>query len=403
MALIQADRVKETSTTTGTGNFTLAGAATGFRTFSTGVGVGNTCYYVITDNSSYEVGLGTLNSTSVLARTTVLISSNSNAAVDWGAGSKDVFTTYPGTKAVILDDSNNLNVAGNVSIGGTFLVTGEFNLSDVSASGTLDVASNASVGGTLKVDDDITNTSGNLTVDPATQIFEIKGSGSTEGQIKLNCAVNTHGQKIIAQPHSENTTNEMLLPKGANSTLVSEVGTATLTNKTLGTLNVTGDSDVADFSADGTLDVSGNASVGGTFAATGTTFLNEISEGVNVVASTAGSTVNLDFLSGGILYYTGTASTNFVFNIRGDASTTLNSVLSTGDAAGVALIMPQDSTARQQTSLQIDGSTATGLYWQGGATAEATGNGIEVFAVNIIKTGDADYTVLESITNFLKN
>jgi len=209
MALIQADRVKETSTTTGTGNFTLAGAATGFRTFSTGVGVGNTCYYVITDNSSYEVGLGTLNSTSVLARTTVLTSSNSNNAVDWGAGSKDVFTTYPGSKAVILDDSNNLNIAGNGSAGGTFNIEG-----------------------------DLKNTSGNFTVDPATQIFEIKGSGSTEGQVQLNCAVNTHGQKITAADHAVSATNTLTLPGGstignANATLVSDTGTQTLTNKTI--------------------------------------------------------------------------------------------------------------------------------------------------------------------------
>ena len=142
------------------------------------------------------------------------------------------------------------------------------------------------------------------------------------------------------------------------------------------------------------LSVKGNASVGGTFTLTGTGFLDGgIAEGAKVVASTAGSTINLNLDEGGILYYTGTADTNFAFNIRGNASTTLNSVMSTADSVGVALIMPQDSTARQQTSLQIDGTTASGLYWQGGATAEATGNGIEVFAVNIIKTGDADYTV----------
>jgi len=197
----------------------------------------------------------------------------------------------------------------------------------------------------------------------------------------------------MSQPHSEGVTNEMLLPKGANSTLVSEVGTASLTNKTFGD----------GVSVNGTLNIGNNTSVTQTFAVTGTTFLNEISEGVNIVASTAGSTVDLNFLDGGILFHTGTASTNFVFNIRGDGSTSLNSVLSVGDAAGVALIMPQDATPRQQTSLKIDGVTASGLHWQGGATAEATGNGIEVFAVNIIKTGDADYTVFESITNFLKN
>ena len=87
---------------------------------------------------------------------------------------------------------------------------------------------NASViGGTT------TTASGNLIVDPATQILEVRGSGSTEGQIQLNCRANSHGQKLVAQPHSEGVTNEMLLPKGGNSTLVSLISTDTLTNKTL--------------------------------------------------------------------------------------------------------------------------------------------------------------------------
>ena len=79
-----------------------------------------------------------------------------------------------------------------------------------------------------------TTASGNLVVDPATQIVEVKGDGSSvEGQLKLNCHVNSHGQTLKAQPHSASATNTMLLPQGANSTLVSKVSTDTLTNKTI--------------------------------------------------------------------------------------------------------------------------------------------------------------------------
>ena len=79
-----------------------------------------------------------------------------------------------------------------------------------------------------------TTASGNLQVKPATNILEVQGNGSdTEGQIQLNCHANSHGQVIKSQPHSEAVTNTMLLPKGSNSTLVSEIGTQTLTNKTL--------------------------------------------------------------------------------------------------------------------------------------------------------------------------
>ena len=79
-----------------------------------------------------------------------------------------------------------------------------------------------------------TTASGNLVVDPATQIVEIKGNGSSvEGQIRLNCHANSHGQTLKAQPHSASVTNTMLLPVGASSTLVSLVSADTLTNKTL--------------------------------------------------------------------------------------------------------------------------------------------------------------------------
>jgi len=100
MALVIADRVRETSTTTGTGTLTLDGAVTGFRTFGSAIGDGNTCYYTITLGADWEVGLGTVG-TGTLARTTVLKSSNSNNAVNFGAGAKDVFVTYAADVAAI--------------------------------------------------------------------------------------------------------------------------------------------------------------------------------------------------------------------------------------------------------------------------------------------------------------
>ncbi len=115
MALVVNDRVKETSTTTGTGTFTLAGAVTGFETFSSAIGNTNTTYYAIvhTSNSEFEVGLGTV-SAGALARTTIISSSNSDSAVDFAAGTKDVFCTLPASKSVILDASGNI-VANNGS------------------------------------------------------------------------------------------------------------------------------------------------------------------------------------------------------------------------------------------------------------------------------------------------
>jgi len=118
MALVVKDRVKETSTTTGTGTFTLAGAVTGFQAFSV-IGDGNTTYYTITDGTDWEVGIGTYTSSgTTLSRDTILESSNSGNAVNWGAGSKDVFVTYPAEQAVYFNaagqvDVDNLRLDGN--------------------------------------------------------------------------------------------------------------------------------------------------------------------------------------------------------------------------------------------------------------------------------------------------
>lgn len=107
MALVVADRVRETSTTTGTGTFTLAGAVTGFRTFSTAIGNTNTTFYTIANQgtSEWEVGIGTVGA-GTLARTTVLSSSNAGSLVTFSAGTKDVFCTYPSERAVYVDGTN---------------------------------------------------------------------------------------------------------------------------------------------------------------------------------------------------------------------------------------------------------------------------------------------------------
>jgi hypothetical protein len=105
MALVLKDRVKETTTTTGTGTVTLAGAAAGFQSF-TAVGDGNQTFYAIVDSTSgaWEVGVGTYTASgTTLSRTTVVSSSNAGSLVNFGAGTKDVFVTYPSSRAVYLD------------------------------------------------------------------------------------------------------------------------------------------------------------------------------------------------------------------------------------------------------------------------------------------------------------
>lgn len=116
MALVVKDRVKETTTTTGTGTLTLAGAVTGFQAFSV-IGDGNTTYYTITDGTNWEVGVGTYTSSgTTLSRDTILESSNSGSAVDWVAGTKDVFVTYPAERAVYTDAAGSAITPATASV-----------------------------------------------------------------------------------------------------------------------------------------------------------------------------------------------------------------------------------------------------------------------------------------------
>ena len=117
MALILADRVRETTAVTGTSSAVLLGAVTGFQSFAV-IGDGNTCYYTISDQSgpNFEVGIGTYSTSGpTLARTTILASSNANAIVPFPAGTKDVFVTYPAEKSVNLDASDNVSPLGTVA------------------------------------------------------------------------------------------------------------------------------------------------------------------------------------------------------------------------------------------------------------------------------------------------
>ena len=118
MAFVLADRVKDTTTTTGTGTVTLSGTApTGYVSFGTAIGNGNNTYYTITAGSEWEVGIGTYTASgTTLSRTTVLASSNAGSLVTFSAGTKDVFVTYPAGKSI------NLDTTGGTTIGSSLLV-----------------------------------------------------------------------------------------------------------------------------------------------------------------------------------------------------------------------------------------------------------------------------------------
>jgi hypothetical protein len=125
MALVLADRVQETTLTTGTGTVTLAGAVLGFQTFAV-IGNGNTTFYTIADQggSNWEVGIGTYTSSgTTLSRDTVLSSSNGGSLVNFSAGTKTAFVTYPSEKSVNLDTAGNVNIPNQLVIENTALTS----------------------------------------------------------------------------------------------------------------------------------------------------------------------------------------------------------------------------------------------------------------------------------------
>jgi hypothetical protein len=222
MALVLKDRVQETTTTTGTGTITLAGAVSGFQSFSA-VGNGNTCYYAIVGETEWEVGFGTYTSSgTTLSRSTILESSNGGTAVNFSAGTKNVFVTYPAEKGIYLDDSGNAiglgtpatvtltnatglpistGITGLGSNVATFLATpSSANLSsavtDETGSGSLVFATLPTFGGT-----------------------GVKFSGSTSGTTTV-LATATAGTTTLTLP-------------AATDTLVGKATTDTFTNKTL--------------------------------------------------------------------------------------------------------------------------------------------------------------------------
>ena len=167
MAFVLSDRIKETTTTTGTGTYTLGGATTGFETFTANLSNGDTTYYCCTDGTDFEVGLGTFTSSgTTLARTTILSSSNSNNAVSWSSGTRNIFCTLPGAKAVFKNGDGDVILADNEEI-------------KLGADGDLVIRH---AGSNSLIED---NGGGNLIV-KANPIFKLEKSGTSELMIEAN-------------------------------------------------------------------------------------------------------------------------------------------------------------------------------------------------------------------------
>jgi len=258
MALVINDRVKETSTTTGTGTFDLDGAVTGFDTFVTGIADGNTTYYAIfhQGTTEWEVGLGTVTDATpdTLARTTVLTNSDGNTSqVTFSAGTKDVFCTLPASKAVYLDASGDpvgaiANVVedttpqlgGNLDVNGQDIVstssadidiipngTGDINLgadtiqmgdndanATVTTQGTGDLILNTNNGTNAGNVTLLDGANGNINLAPNGTGEIVVGAGDTAGDITSNGAYD-----LIIDTNEGTNAGNITLTNGANGAI----------------------------------------------------------------------------------------------------------------------------------------------------------------------------------------
>lgn len=323
MALVVKDRVKETTTTTSTGTYTLAGAVTGFQAFSV-IGDGNTTYYSITDGTDWEVGIGTYTASgTTLSRDTILESSNSGNAVNWGAGTKDIFVTYPAERSMYVDGTtitpaisarlgfanlaqgsalSVLGVTGNATADNASIAAGTDNQvlrrsGTAVAFGAVNLASSDAVTGDLPFSNlaqgsalSVLGVTGDATADVASiaagtdhQVLRRSGTSLAFGSVNLaqSAAVTgtlpvgnggtgqtsyTDGQLLIGNT-TGNTLAKGTLTAGTGISITNGAGSITVAATNNGTVtSVSGTGTVNGITLTGTVTSSGSLTLGGTLS-----------------------------------------------------------------------------------------------------------------------------------------
>jgi Chaperone of endosialidase len=316
MTLAVKDRVRETSTTAGTGTLTLAGAVSGFQAFSV-IGNANTTYYGIVDSTTgdFEVGIGTYTlSGTTLSRTTVLSSSNAGSLVNFAANSKDVFVTYPSSKSVYYDASSNLPVTGALNV--------------TSASAT-----SLAVGLT-----GATNPAFTVDSSTASQVAGLKVTGAATG-----------GTVVVVATDSGSNTSLTVNAKGTGTIGIGSVSTGVVTI-TPATTHV-GIVTVPD----------GTAALPSIISTTGTADTGQFFPAADTIAYSTAGTERMRIGSTGLV---GIATTSSTYGLSVNSSTGINSYDGVAGKGRFVLGDPADSTGY------------VGMYRSTAATIGTAGNSL---------------------------
>jgi hypothetical protein len=365
MAFITADRVKDTSTTTGTGNITVSGSAPfGYRTFSTVLSVSDTFYYCIQGQSTseWEVGLGTYVSSNQFARTTVLSSSASNSAVLFSSGTKNVFITLPANKTLQFDATGTPTAGGvlygtgsmlaysTVGTSGQFLQSNGSSAPTWTSTGTGTVTSVAVSGGTtgFTTSGGPVTTSGTITLAGTLAI----ANGGTNSTATPTAGTIPYGTGTALAYSSAGTSGQVLTSGGSGApTWTTVTGTGSVTS-----VNVSGGSTGLTYSG-GPITGSGTITMAGTLAvANGGTGVTTSTGSGNLVLSASPT------LTGTVTATTITSpsATALTFQYGGTTGVTL-------DTSGILLVNQTASIPSENGKLQATGGTGTALALKGGS------------------------------------
>jgi len=413
MALVLADRVREGTNTAGTGTVTLTGAVTGFASFDSQIGNGNTTYYTITDGTNWEVGVGTYNS-GTLSRDTVLDSST-GSLVNFAAGFKDVFVTLPAEKVATTDTLGTMSTqnANSVAITGgtatltsvttpTVQATNSAGLSLKNSAGTTQMSMGGGGGDniSINVSTNLNGTNAQIDISPTgTGHVHIKPTGVNSVEI-APVSVGDMDNMIIGATTPAAGTFTTLIGGGGSANYFQVEGAATtlaVEAKALG--SDTNIAFVIDSKGTGAIDLAAgssgvNISNGGTVTAitrtvggTGYTSIPNVAISAPTTAGGVQATASITVMdlraativSGGTGYTVGNVLT--VVGGTGTAATLTVSTVSAGVITGVTVTSFGSYTALPSNPVSVTGGTGSGATftatyaWAAGATLTITNAG----------------------------